>query len=109
MKPETQIKAARTGLVLSILGFVLSSLMLCDCPDGFLLAGIAALAPVFFGVRLVRITGVIFCILNFVVAVGEFKSEGQDKAKAKAVQERLRVIQERRGQTNNPPRTDVPP
>ena len=84
--PEAKARAARNGVVISILGFVLGGFLACACPGLFAVAGIFALAALLWGRPLVRILGAFLVVLNFTAAVCQFRQEAAaESAKQRAI------------------------
>jgi predicted lipid-binding transport protein (Tim44 family) len=85
--PEAKTRAARNGVVISILGFVLGGFLACTCPWLFAVAGIFALAGLLWGRPLVRILAGLLVVLNFTAAVCQLRREvAAESAKQRAIQ-----------------------
>ena len=93
MAPTTKSKAAKYGLVVSILGFVSGGMLLCDCPGWFVCAGVAALLPAIWGARVWRIAGICLCIASFAAAVVQFRHEREQDARTQQILEKARNTQ----------------
>lgn len=86
MTPNAKASSARCGLALGALGFLLGSVLLCDCPGLFLCASAAAALPAIWGRRIIRVAGVCLCIASMVAAAMQFQKERERATRAKQIQ-----------------------
>jgi hypothetical protein len=90
LTPAAKTKAAQCGLAVGVLGFVTGGMLLCDCPGWFFCAGIAAVLPSMWGVRLVRMAGICICIANFAAAIVQFRHERELNDRIERIRERAK-------------------
>jgi hypothetical protein len=85
MTPNAKASAARCGLALGALGFLLGSVLLCNCPGLFICASAAAALPTIWGWRIVRIAGICLCIASVVAAAMQFQKERDRATRTKQI------------------------
>jgi hypothetical protein len=88
LTPAAKSRAANWGFALGISGFLLGSILLCDCPGLFVCAGVAAALPAILGTRVLRIAGICLCIASFAFAVMQFRHERERELRIQRFRER---------------------